>query len=266
MNFRKAAEHLSRGIVFKRRLPSEFHRLPIYVSPEASLRYWLRMSKVDPMLYRMARELVKPGAHVWDVGANVGLFSFCAAALAGPSGFVLAIEPDVWLAQLINRSSWRWKYTQACAAPVSVVCTAISDRNQVSNLQISDRSRAASHLSETRGSTQAQGSRFSQPTLSVPLDFLLDYFPAPTVLKIDTETHETHVLQGALRLLEMVRPVIWCEVSPENSKAVFDILNPLGYELYAAAAPARVPLDRASWDTLALPKPAGAGPEARVPC
>jgi hypothetical protein len=35
MNFRKAAEHLSLGIVFKHRLPSEFHRLPIYVSPEA---------------------------------------------------------------------------------------------------------------------------------------------------------------------------------------------------------------------------------------
>jgi FkbM family methyltransferase len=133
------------------------------------------------MLYRMARELVKPGAHVWDVGANLGLFSFCAAALAGPSGFVLAIEPEVWLAQLINRSSWRWKYTQACAAPVCVACTAISDRSQVSNLQISERSRAASPLSETRGSTQAQGSRCSQSTLSVPLDFLLDYFPAPTV-------------------------------------------------------------------------------------
>jgi FkbM family methyltransferase len=259
MNFRNAAERLSRGIVLKRRLPSEFHRLPIYVSPEASLRYWLGMSRVDPMLYRMVRELVKPGAQVWDVGANVGLFSFCAAALAGPSGFVLAIEPDVWLAQLINRSSWRWKHTQATAAPVSVVCAAISDRSQVSNLQISERSRAASHLSESQGSTQAVGSRFSQPALSVPLDFLLDYFPAPGVLKIDVETHETRVLHGARRLLETVRPVIWCEVSPENSKAVFDILDPLGYELYAAAATERAPLDRASWDTLAVPKPQAGG-------
>jgi FkbM family methyltransferase len=180
---------------------------------------------------------------------------------------VLAIEPEVWLAQLINRSSWRWKYTQACAARVSVACTAISDRSsQVSNLQISERSRAASHLSETRGSTQAQGSRFSQSTLSVPLDFLLGYFPAPTVLKIDTETHETRVLQGILHLLETVRPVIWCEVSPENSQAVFDILDPLSYVLYAAAATERVPLDRASWDTLAVPKPLAATPTPKIPC
>lgn len=66
-------------------------------------------------------------------------------------------------------------------------------------------------------------------------------FPGATVLKIDVETHETRVLRGARRLLETVRPVIWCEVSPENSKAVFDILN------------------RASWDTLAVPKPQARG-------
>jgi len=59
---------------------------------------------------------------------------------------------------------------------------------------------------------------------------------------------------------------IWCDVSPENAQAVFDILNPLGYELYAAAAPERVPLDRASWDTLALPRPVAAGPAPKVPC
>jgi FkbM family methyltransferase len=163
MNFRKAAERLSRGIVLKRRLPAEFHRLPIYVSPEAGLRYWLRMSQVDPMLYRMVQELVKPGAHVWDVGANVGLFSFCAAALAGPAGSVLAIEPDVWLAHLIQRSSSEWKRAQAPAAAVSVVCAAISDHAQVSNLQISERCRAASHLSEARGSTQASGTGLLNP-------------------------------------------------------------------------------------------------------
>lgn len=255
MDLRRVAEHLSRGIVLKRRLPAEFHRLPIYVSPEAGLRYWLRMSRVDPMLYRMVRELVRPGAHVWDVGANVGLFSFCAAALAGPLGSVLAIEPDVWLAHLIQRSSSEWQLAHAPVAPVSLVCAAISDRSHVSHLQISERCRAASHLSESQGSTQAVGNRFSQSALAVPLDFLLDYFPAPSVLKIDVETHEARVLQGASRLLETVRPAIWCEVSPENSLAVFEILDSFGYTLYAAAATERTPLKRASWDTLALPKP-----------
>ena len=105
MSFRGLAERMSRGVVFRRRLPAKFGRLPIYVTPEAGLRYWLTMSRVDPTLYNMVEELVRPGATVWDVGANVGLFSFCAAALAGPSGFVLSVEPDLWLAQLVDRSA-----------------------------------------------------------------------------------------------------------------------------------------------------------------
>ena len=87
MSFRRLAERISRGVVLSRRLPAKFGRLHVYVTPEAGLRYWLAMSRVDPTLYRMVEELVRPGATVWDVGANVGLFSFCAAALSGPSGF-----------------------------------------------------------------------------------------------------------------------------------------------------------------------------------
>jgi FkbM family methyltransferase len=254
MDLRKSVEYLSRGLVFKRRLPPEFHHFPIYVSPEAGLRYWSRMSRVDPMLYRMARELVKPSASVWDIGANVGLFSICASSLAGQEGHVVAVEPDIWLAHLLTKSARELELRRLNAAPVNVLCAAVSDGNRITHLQISERSRAANYLADAPGSSQAEGNRFSQAATSVSLDFLLDYFPPPSVLKIDAETHETRVLQGATKLLETVRPTIWCEVSPENAVAVFDLLHPLDYELCAAATEVRVPLKRASWDTLAVPK------------
>src|SRR5580698_2652797 len=121
MIFRNLAEHMSRGVVFRRRLPSKFNRLPIYVTPEAGLRYWLAMSRVDPTLYRTVDELVRPGITVWDIGANVGLFSFCAAVLSGPSGFVLSVEPDLWLAQLVGRSAQELSPGQSKCSPVQVL-------------------------------------------------------------------------------------------------------------------------------------------------
>jgi FkbM family methyltransferase len=253
---RELAERLSRGIVLRRRLPARFGRLPLYVTPEASLRYWLSMARVDPMLYDMAAELVQPGSIVWDIGANVGLFSFSAAALAGPSGFVLAVEPDLWLAHLLSRSSLRLTAGKYACANVKVLCGSISDSNRISELRIAERERASNYLVEAAGSTQTGGSRHAQPTVCLTLDSLLDRFPAPSVLKIDTEAHEAAVLKGATRLLTHARPKIWCEVLPENSQEITALLHDAGYELYGAQIQPHPRIERAWFHTLALPSPA----------
>jgi len=253
MKLRSLAERLSRGIVLRRRLPAKFGSLPIYVTPEAALRYWWAMERVDPLLYCMAEELVQPNSVVWDLGANVGLFSFCAAALAGPSGFVLAVEPDLWLAQLIARSSKQLRRSHFVCSEVKSLCVSVSDSNRISELQVAERERASNHLVDAAGSTQASGLRQTQLSPSVTLDFLLDYFPKPSILKIDVETHEANVLRGAGRLLKEVRPVIWCEVSHENSEAVTDLFRSSNYELYGVESQPRQKIKRAWFQTLALP-------------
>jgi len=254
MPIRQFAEHLSRGIVFRRRLPARFRRLPIYVTPEAGLRYWGRMSRVDPLLYDMAEELVKPGSVVWDVGANVGLFSFCASALASRDSFVLAIEPDCWLASLISRSARALDRDKFSCSNVQVLCAAVSDSCHVSKLEVAERARASNHLVEAIGSSQASATRYTQPTAVLTLDSLLEYFPPPTVLKIDVETHEARVLLGAQRLLKEIRPTIWCEVDPANSDEVTKLLRAAGYELYGAQTRPHPPTKRAWFHTLAVPK------------
>jgi FkbM family methyltransferase len=47
---------------------------------------------------------IRPGSHVIDVGANCGYYSIMAAALAGPEGRVMAVEPQPRLAECIRRS------------------------------------------------------------------------------------------------------------------------------------------------------------------
>jgi FkbM family methyltransferase len=198
MKLRRWAERFSRGIVLRRRLPDEFRNLPIYVSPEAGLWYWRRnLVKVDPMLCRMARELVTAGSVVWDVGANVGLFTFSAAALAGRSGSVLAIEPDFWLVQLLTRSArriqkngmegLRWPcWLPRWRKPTASASSRLRKEHERQTISLGH-----------HGSSQAGGSRNLQPTVTLTLDFLLEHFPRPTVLKIGAEGAEIKTLRGA---------------------------------------------------------------------
>ena len=80
---RTVISHLGKKLVFKRHLPRDFGGSPILVSPAAALSYWYRdLNRVDPFLFLMVGELVKPNSIVWDIGANIGLFSFAAAQVA----------------------------------------------------------------------------------------------------------------------------------------------------------------------------------------
>lgn len=249
---RSLAERLSRGIILKRRLPARFGRAPIFVSPEASLRYWRwNLEKVDPRLFDLIEEFVHPGCTVWDVGANVGVFSFASAARAGHSGKVLAVEPDTWLVGLLRESA---RIACAGVASVDVLPAAVSDRNDVARLHIANRCRAANYLGG-EGSTQAGGSRAEEIVLSITLDWLAERYPRPSVLKIDTEGCEAKVLAGGEKLLSTARPLLICEVSPGNAPAVTTLLHSLGYGLFDAdeARACRTSLNSAAWNTLAIP-------------
>ena len=138
---------------------------------------------------------------------------------------------------------------------VAILVAAVSETNGISQLQIAERARAANHLIETDGSSQAGGSRSLEQTVTPTLAFPLEHFPPPTVLKMDAEGAELKALRGASKLLLVVRPVIWCEVAPENAVSVGELLCEAGYHIYAAALPPdkRTPLQRASWATLAVP-------------
>jgi FkbM family methyltransferase len=48
---------------------------------------------------------IKPGMCVWDLGAHVGYYALLAAALVGPGGYVLAVEPHKRLADVLRRSA-----------------------------------------------------------------------------------------------------------------------------------------------------------------
>jgi len=243
-------ERASRGLIFRRRLPAPFPPIPFYVSPEGGLRY-LRQSlaKVDRPLLALVSEFVHPGAVVWDVGANVGLFGFAAAAAAGRTGRVVAVEPDTWLVGLLRRSA----LLEGDRGPVAVVPAAVSDRPGLGRFHIARRNRSTSYL-DGYGTTQTGGSRAEQVVPTITIDLLAEQFPWPDVLKIDVEGAEMLALAGAVNTLAR-KPVVICEVAGENSKEVAIILTEAGYRLFdGLVTPSeRREIDLAPEQTLAIP-------------
>lgn len=207
------------------------------------------MEAVDPELSALAVEFVRAGDVVWDVGANVGLFTFSAAHLAGPKGQVVALEPDVWLVQLLRRSA---AIQSAQSAQVRIVSAAVANSCDLREFSIARRSRAANFLTGY-DSTQTGGVSEKQTTVCLTLDWLSHRLPIPGIVKIDVEGAEFEVLEGAVGLLESHHPIILCEVSSESSRKVTELLKDHRYQIYDAQVPCnhRHALDLAPWSTIA---------------
>ncbi len=254
MSLRLALERATHRVVVRRRLPPPFASARIYVSTEGGLRYLARtMAEVDPALLRLAAEVVRPGDTVWDIGANMGLFSFAAAVMAGPQGRVLAVEADTDLTGLLRRSAADGTGARpARRAPVEVLPVAVSDDLSVAQFNIAHRNRATSHLAGF-GSAMAGGVRTTQLVPTVTLDWLADRFSFPDVLKIDVEGAELAVLEGGATVLAR-SPAVVCEVCAQNADAVTQILGGHGYALYDGdrCGGDRVPVAAAPFNTLAI--------------
>lgn len=250
---RKLAERLSRGVVLRRKLPPHLGGGVVYVTPEASLRFWKpSLADVDPFLLSLATDFVLPGSVVWDIGANVGLFTFAAAYLAGPRGHVVAVEPDPWLASLLRRSA---THSPEPRARLDICEMAVAESSGIASFAVARRGRAANHLERVAGSSQAGGVRDRLTVSTCSLDDLLLEFGPPAFVKIDVEGAEALCLRGGQRLLSEVRPIVVCEVAAANQQPVAAIFDQARYAMFNAAyAPsAQRPLSKPAWNTLARP-------------
>ena len=252
---RRTLEYFSRHLYLTRQLPARFSSLRLRISPGASLGYYrgLRQRNLDD-LYDFAEHHVRAGDTVWDVGSNMGIFAFAAAARAGTGGRVLCVEPDLWSVRLLRRSC---AFNRGRAAPVDVLPAAVSGACTLEWLNIPERSRAATHL-ESAGGAGAElvgGIRERHLTPAVTLDWLAEKYPFPRVLKIDVDGAELGVLRGGGRLFGDHHPVLLIEVYERNADGVTAFLHEQGYALfdYSGGQAGRHAVDRAVYNTLALP-------------
>lgn len=228
---RSFLENATRGWKFRRRLPREYGSAPIWITPAGGLKYLVQnMRDIDPMLLSFCDKYVKPGAVVWDIGANVGLFSIASAALAGATGKVFSCEPDVWLVQLLRKSA---SLQSEKSAPMDILPIGVAGSLGLNRFALAKRSRATNHL-EGYGSTMAGGVREWTTIFCVTLNWMSENLPLPDVLKIDVEGAEGELLGAADDLFVKKRPVVLVEVNPGSMDFVSKFLLRHKYRLLDA--------------------------------
>ena len=73
----------------------------------AAQAHWWATTGVGQTSLGLATSLVREGDVSVDVGANIGVFSVCAAKLVGPGGQVIAFEPDHSAQSLLHENLTR---------------------------------------------------------------------------------------------------------------------------------------------------------------
>lgn len=168
---------------------------------------------------------VGAGDVVWDVGANIGAFSLLAAQTVGPTGRVVAVEPEVRSATAIADNAKRNAIGWIDVHPVAA--TAQTGDTELIVVRDSLWTRLASV-----GEHHLEVDRHVVP--GVALDDLPA--PAPDLVKIDVEGGELEVLAGMRRLLAEVQPVIVCEMHDTND-AFCEAMSAAGYEVFNLDGP-----------------------------
>ncbi len=160
---------------------------------------------IEAASYAIVKQILKPGDVFFDVGAAIGCYTMVASSCIGPTGKILAFEPDPE-ARVFLRRHLDWNGIAERVTIREVCCSKESGERE---LYVSPKD------------VGGQASLFPQPgfekivVVSTSLDeeWIRDGL-RPALVKIDVEGAEWDVLQGAQRLLEEVRPTLLLSIHP----------------------------------------------------
>jgi FkbM family methyltransferase len=166
---------------------------------------------------------LRPGDHVLDLGANIGVHSLAFAQIVGPTGRVISVEPQHYCFQLLSANVTLNQLAQVHALRAAVGET----RGACAVPRIDPTHRHNAGATTVSTTTQTQG---QDVVPMITVDSLA--LARCDLIKIDTEGFEDRVLMGAQATLQAHRPVLYAEVHDrEKLQRAIAILKPLGYGL-----------------------------------
>jgi FkbM family methyltransferase len=199
--------------------------------------YAFYKAKIEAGPVDRLQQLVRPGTTVIDVGANIGFFTLKFAEWVGPSGNVIAIEPDEEnfsaLRVAISRSPFGSRVITHKAVAAERPGVRWLERNEM-------------HPGDHK---IALGNKGIEVT-AVSVDALVEQgrLPPVSLMKIDVQGAEMMVLAGARRMLVADMPALFVEIDDlalahfgSSREALLAFLEELGYTLHALSADGATP-------------------------
>lgn len=192
---------------------------------------------------RLLRQLLQPGDVFYDVGANVGYFSFLASGIVGSTGEVHSFEPVP-----VNSGRIRQNISRADASNIVINEVAISDRSGAITLFVSDSSSNSGWASVVPSSRRPQ--KLIVSTISLDDYVFSKGRRLPDIIKMDIEGNEPTALAGMRRILSSeCAPDLIVEVNPYllskrglTPETILRTLTAAGYRLYRIGGHRLVPL------------------------
>jgi FkbM family methyltransferase len=188
----------------------------------------------EPDLQEGLPRFIKPGMTVFDIGANIGFFAVAAARLVGPTGMVVAFEPNPAVAARFREN---------------VELNGLTERLKVEQSAVGDFDGTAEFCFAL---THLQG-RFSDlpyvpsgaETTPVPCCTIDSYVAStqlvPDVVIMDVEHAEGRALRGMKSVLQRYKPLVFIEMhGPEAIREAFGEITSADYRLFKLPALDRV--------------------------
>jgi FkbM family methyltransferase len=169
--------------------------------------------------------LIKPGMHIMDVGANIGETALEFSRLTGSQGVIYAFEPDNVTLQKLNHH-----IQMNHATNIKVLNYALGDTPGQFTLGRNEFNSGGNSITTGIGVTITvrTADEFIRENNISKIDFI----------KIDVEGYESQVLKGAGQLIQHFKPIIFAEVVDEflqnqgtSARQMLTQLTEFGYSL-----------------------------------
>ncbi len=207
------------------------HRIKLRVNSGDEYKR-INACKKEPWTVKWIENSLRPGEVLFDIGANVGVYSLVAAKATEGKAKIFAFEPAFF-----NFSSLCYNielnHCQNCITPFQV---ALYSKTSLVNFKYSTLSpgSALHMLGKTDESFECV---YEQPVLSYRLDDFIEEFnlPVPNHLKLDVDGTELDIIDGSSKMLSDARlKTLMIELNEDSDRSdekLVDFLAEKGFIL-----------------------------------